>query len=413
MEYKLTQDINEAKEQVESLIKAFEKEANIFEDKAYKEAQVRVDFVNPLLKSLGWDVANEKGTNQLLRTVIQEESIDVEENEKLTKKNPDYTLQVLGQREFFIETKKVSIDIASSKKSAFQVRRYGWNASLGMSILTNFKTLIIYDCRFRPNSEDAPHVARFKVYSYKEYLDKFEEIYQLISLTAVQNGAIDAAFSFTKNEGDPFDDYFLDQINEWRRLFANDIVANNEGIQEAEINLLIQRLINRIIFLRICEDREIEIYETLKTVQNYEELKALFLESDKKYNSGLFDFIEDQLSLTLKISPELIISIFNNLYYPLSPYDFAVVDSTILSQIYERFLGNRLVLKDSGSIILEEEPEVVASDGVVPTPKLIVDRIIEETLTPIVQDKSIEELLALKYGDICCGSGSFLIGLFN
>lgn len=73
----------------------------------------------------------------------------------------------------------------------------------------------------------------------------------------------------------------MKQIENWREGLAIDIIANNTGFNNEEINFLVQRLLNRIIFLRICEDREIEKYETLKHIKSYDELKALFVRSDK------------------------------------------------------------------------------------------------------------------------------------
>src|SRR5690606_4413668 len=153
-------------------------------------------------------------------------------------------------------------------------------------------------------------------------------------------------FSVYERVGQTFDDYFLEQIESWRERLAISAVQRNERLGSEDINFLIQRLLNRIIFLRICEDRTIEKFETLKNIRSYEELKALFRQSDKKYNSGLFDFIEDNLSLNIQIDSEVLIEIFNELYYPLSPYDFTVVDPTILSQIYEKFLGSHVVLDE-------------------------------------------------------------------
>src|SRR5699024_2065383 len=133
----------------------------------------------------------------------------------------------------------------------------------------------------------------------------------------------------------------------------------------------------------------------------------------KKFNSGLFDFIEDTLSLNIDIDADVLIEIFNELYFPLSPYDFSVVDPTILSQIYERFLGRRITIETGRQFRISEAPEVSASNGVVPTPKIIVEQIVKDTLTPLAEDKSFEQLCSIKVADICCGSGTFLISTYD
>lgn len=413
MAYLVTKTKKESYEQLKMLIAAFEKDYPVLKASQYKEAQLRNDFLNPFLKTFGWDVENETGKTQFLRDVIQEEGIDVEEGNALAKKNPDYTLRIQGERRLFIEAKKVSIDIEKSKKAAFQTRRYGWNANLGISILTNFERLVVYDCRYKPTSVDEPNIARYKNIQYSEFLSEFDTLYQLLSFSSVASGYIDNYFTNNGHETVTFDDYFLKQIEGWRKRLAIEIISKNKGFNDEDINFLIQRLLNRIVFLRICEDREIERYETLKSIKTYDELKTLFIKSDKKYNSGLFDFIEDNFTLNIALNSDLLIEIFSELYYPESPYDFSVVDSTILSQIYERYLGSKITLLSPTEISIVEEPEVTASSGVVPTPKFVVENIVKETLNVLCDGKSYAEIEKLKIADICCGSGTFLISVYN
>lgn len=413
MAYIVTTTKEECFEQLKALLNAFEKEYIIYKTPKYSEAQLRIDFLNPLLKTFGWDVDNEQGKSQFLRNIIQEESIDVDDEDVITKRNPDYTLRIQGIRKVFIEAKKVSIDLSKDSKAAFQTRRYGWNANLGISILTNFETLVVYDCRYKPSIKDSVSSARYKVFHYSEFEKRFDELYDLLSFESIANGYIDEYFSLAEKEATTFDDEFLRQIENWRESLAKDVVANNPEINNEEINFLIQRLLNRIVFLRICEDREIERFETLKGIKNYNELKNLFVLSDKKYNSGLFDFIDDNFSLNINLNSEILIQIFNELYYPQSPYDFSIVDPTILSQIYERYLGSKIFIGEENQVFIVEEPEIAASNGVVPTPKLMVKNIVKETLTPIVNGKSFDEIQTLKIADICCGSGTFLISVYD
>lgn len=413
MAYNLKRVKQESFEQLKVLLAAFQKEYAVCKTPKYSEAQLRIDFINPLLKSFGWDVDNEAVQSQFLREIIQEETIDVAEEDAIAKKNPDYTLRVQGFRKLFIEAKKVSLDIEKSTKAAFQVRRYGWNANLGISILTNFEKLIVYDCRHKPNADDEPVVARYAVFHFSDFLTRFDELYALLSFQSVSSGYIDDYFSLTQKEVSTFDNYFLEQIETWRIRLAADIIENNSGLNEEDINFLVQRLLNRIVFLRICEDREIEKYKTLKKIKSYEDLKALFIRSDKKYNSGLFDFIEDIFSLKISLNSEILLEIFKELYYPESPYDFSVIDPTILSQIYERYLGSKIVIENEKEIAIVEEPEVAASNGVIPTPKLVVACIVNETLALLCEGKSLTQLQRLKLADICCGSGTFLLSIYD
>jgi N-6 DNA Methylase/TaqI-like C-terminal specificity domain len=413
MAYKICKNIEDCKTQLSMLVDAFGKGNKEYINKKYSEAQLRVDFINPFLKCFGWDVDNETKKTQLYREVIQEESIDVEEENKITKKNPDYTLKLLGQRTLFVEAKKACIDITKEKAPAFQTRRYGWSANLPFSILTNFDYLVIYDCTLKPELSDNASNNRYKIYYYEDFLKKIDEIYSLLSIDSVKDGSLDIVANTQLKGEESFDAHFLNQIENWRQKLAENVVANNIALNQEEINFLIQRLINKIIFLRICEDREIEKYETLKNTSSYEELKSIFIYSDKKYNSGLFSYIEEDLAQKITIENQVLIDIFSQLYYPISPYDFSVIDSDILSQIYEQYLGNKIELASDYSVSIVQEPEVVASNGVVPTPKRIVRQIIIETLEPLFSEIDFEKSLSFKIADICCGSGTFLLSVFD
>lgn len=413
MAYKICQNIDECREQLKDLVDAFGNGYEDYKKGAYSEAQVRIDFLNPLLKSFGWDVDNEARKTQLYREVIQEESIDVEEEDKITKKNPDYTLKQFGQRSLFVEAKKVSINITTEKAPAFQTRRYGWSANLPFSVLTNFEHLVFYDCTVKPELEDLASHNRYKSFQYTDFLDNLDELYSLLSFEAIKSGSLDRIDTGELRGEETFDNHFLNQIENWREVLAENLVENNAGLSQDDINFLIQRMINKIIFLRICEDREIEKYETLKNISTYDELKELFVASDDKYNSGLFSFIEDDLAQQITIDDQTLINIFDELYYPVSPYDFSVIDSDILSQIYEQYLGNKIELAADYSISIVQEPEVVASNGVVPTPKRIVKQIVSETLDNLYAESTFKDSLEFRIADICCGSGTFLLSVFD
>ncbi len=396
---------------IHELVEKYTKDRDTYLSTSYNETQLRNDFIDPLLKCFGWDVDNDKNSSHLLRDVIQEEYITVAG--EASKKNPDYTLRVNGIRKIFVEVKKPSIDILSSSRAAFQTRRYGWSANLGISILTNFEHIVIYDCRHKPLEGDSEVVARYKIYDFTELSNAYEDIYKLISYDSAFNGILDELFAIDKHEGVTFDEYFLSQIESWREKLAESAIMRNRDLNEEDANYVIQRILNRIIFLRICEDRSIEEYETVRNMHDYDDLKALFELSDTKFNSGLFACIDDALTSNVIIDSDVLCSIFEELYFPQSPYDFSVVDPTILSQIYERFLGRTVSISEGRVFEMQESPEVSASNGVVPTPRIIVEKIVKDTLSPLVDPLSLEEIWDLKIADICCGSGTFLISAYD
>ena len=85
MAYKVAKTKEECLVQLKDLIGAFNKEYAIYKTHKYSEAQLRIDFLNPLLKTFGWDVDNENRKSQFFCDVLQEESIDVKEEDTFDK----------------------------------------------------------------------------------------------------------------------------------------------------------------------------------------------------------------------------------------------------------------------------------------------------------------------------------------
>lgn len=393
------------------LVEAYQKHFKQYNRPDYNETEVRNDFVNPFFEILGWDVQNKKNLPQHLREVKHEASVFVEENGKQVKKKPDYEFHVGSTPYFFLETKKPNVDIMASKEAAFQTRRYGWNGNLEISVLSNFTDLVIYDTSVRPNENDKPSVAQVAHFHFTEYVDKFDEISRLLSYETVVSGAFEKTFENISSslKKEPFDKFFLSQIKEWRLVLSEDIVKNNSTINQETLNIFVQKLINRIVFLRICEDRELEKYESLKNIGTYAELKKVFTAADKKYDSGLFELIDGE---QFEISDSILVDIFKELYYPNSCYEFSIVDPFIIGQIYELFLEEEIVIKD-GIVVAERKPEIVDSQGVVNTPKNIADIIVKTTLTPLFSDEKFTEWDSYRIADICCGSGNFLLSAYE
>lgn len=406
------QDFTAQIQQVKTLVDTYQSHFEQYHRATYNETEVRVDFVNPFFQALGWDVLNERGLPQHLREVKHEANVVVEEGGESRKKRPDYSFRAGTEPCFFLETKKPAVDIRTATEPAFQLRRYGWSGNLTVSILTNFTDLLIYDCSVRPLEDDLANKALVAHYHYTEYADKFEEIYSLISKDAVVSGAFADKFSTISSSlvKEPFDDYFLNQIRRWRNVLSQDILDNNADLDTDVLNIFVQKILNRIVFLRICEDRSFEQYETLKGITTYTQLRALFLVADRKYDSGLFDLIDEQ---TLTVSDDVIVDIFHDLYYPNSSYEFSVVDPYIIGQIYEAFLVETITITEDGSITCVEKPEAVDSQGAVNTPKNIADFIVEETLSRLFTGKTPDEVSGYRIADICCGSGNFLLSAYE
>lgn len=397
---------------LEALVKKYEDGIDGHNDPKYNETQLRNDFLDPFFELLGWDIRNESGKPTNEREVLVEEGLKA--GAGANTKKPDYTFRLFGERKFFTEAKKPSVKIETNADAAKQVRRYGYTANLKISVLSNFEYLIIYDCSDRVGAEDSFQKGLVKTYHYTQYVEKFDEIQKLIGREAVYTGGFDQEWEHIEAKADKIsvDELFLSQINEWRLLLGQEILNQQKDIDKDTLNDQVQSYLNRIVFLRVCEDRNLEEYKTLLNFADAEDFQALvdkFRAADTRYNSGLFDqLLSDDIIGNIS---SVFWQIIKQLYYPESPYSFSVFSSDILGRIYEVFLTEQLQI--NGEVVaLEKKPDNVDKD-IVSTPTHIIQDIIRATIVPHCHGKTDEEILSIKVADISCGSGSFLLEIFQ
>jgi len=406
-----------ALEQVCMLVENFRRNESDYcrQGSQYTETELRRDFIDPFFKALGWDVENSAALPQHLREVVHEAKVTL--SSRSHQKKPDYAFRLAGTRKFFVETKKPSVAVERDPKSTFQLRRYGWSAKLPVSVLSNFRHLIIYDCRHRPDENDDFRTCRIKSYSYLDYERHFDEIHELLSRESVYTGMFDSRFAVPVLKGTIlFDEYFLAQIERWRLSLATDILRKNPHLAEDELNYLAESFINRIVFLRICEDREIEKYETLletTKAATRKKLLEIFEKADRRYNSGIFDFRKDTISLSVRVSDNALIAIISELYYPKSPYIFSVVESNIIGDIYELFLTKRITITKKRKVRIVRKPETPHDLGIVTTPSVIVHELVRRTIKPLCEGKDPDQISKLRFLDMACGSGTFLLEAYT
>lgn len=406
----------QAHNKISELVERFNEQLISYKKAEYNETLTRRDFIDPFFKALGWDMDNSNGYAEAYREVIHEDKVKIGG----ATKAPDYSFRLSGgKRLFFVEAKKPSVFIKDEILPAYQIRRYGWSAKLPISIITDFEEFAVYDCTKKPNTADKASNARVKYLTFKDYINEFDFLWDTFSKEKVLKGSFDkfVASDTHKKGTTTVDKEFLQSLDHWRTLIAIDICKQNKNLDEDEINFAVQQTIDRLIFLRIAEDRSVEPYGQLKESilhgNYYDNLFHLFRNADDKYNSGLFDFKKDQISKHLVIDNKVIKTIVNDLYYPQSPYEFSVLSVEILGSAYEQFLGKQIRVDQLHRAKIEEKPEVRKAGGVYYTPQYVVDYIVQNTVGKLTEGKTPQEVSKIKIVDPACGSGSFLIGAYK
>ncbi|WP_417428651.1 Eco57I restriction-modification methylase domain-containing protein [Halpernia sp.] len=417
-------------DEVKLLIKDFKSNEDYYVSPKYAEAEVRQDFIDKFFTLLDWDVTHNFQKNPF------EQEVKVEKPQRQegmqSQKRADYAFSLAPnykQTQFFVEAKKPSRLLRQNRNDYFQTAKYGWNSQTGISILTDFQEFVIIDCRFKPDFETILQ-NQIKYYNYQDFLDeeKFAEIYFLFSREAVAEGKLrnyieqlpkpkvsGKQLKLFGGKFKPIDEDFLEYIDEIRKNLALAFYQNNPNLEDYELTEATQRTIDRLVFMRFLEDKQIEPDDVMHHIATAQFPWQKFVETckrfDAKYNGIIFKkhFIDDDFQ---GANEELFRSICTDLDHTNTPYDFNYFPIHILGNIYERFLG-KIIIIENGKASIELKPEVRKAGGVFYTPKYIVDYIVENTIGKLIANKTPKQISALTFADIACGSGSFLIGVYE
>lgn len=403
------------KARLQELVANFDRDRGHFYSKRYLEAQVRLDFITPFFEALGWDTVNKAGLRQDQREVLVERGADD------TLGRPDYNFRISGQTKFFVEAKAPSEPL-STIKHIMQAKSYVWNTrDVFFVMLTDFAELRLYDASIRPDDRKPDEGLLLKL-AYPDYLNNVEKLWEF-SKERVTAGSLDALLpqgTRVARMRIPVDQAFLDEMTEWREDLAKAIYKNNPSLTARQLNEIVQRLLDRIVFIRIAEDRRIiEKRQLADAVDEwkarggkyhiFEWLQDLFARINDDFNGEIF---KPRESDKIKPESEVLARIIERLYPPKSPYRFDVIGVELLGSIYERYLG-KTIRATVKQVRVEDKPEVRHAGGVYYTPKYIVDHIVKQTVGKIIDGKTPKQIENVHILDPACGSGSFLIGAFQ
>lgn len=366
----------------------------------YSEAQLRLDFLDKFLRIFGWDVNNDDGKPQGLRDVVVERTL----TEEGASGRPDYRLRVDGRDRIPLEAKKPAVQLSTSAASATQARSYGFTLQRPAAILSNFAETVIYDTTLPPEDGDGPDVAVLPGcrFGWGEYVERFDELWEHLSYEVVASEKFYEVYEYTEppRGQSAFDQTFLAHFRDWRLRLAQMIADENPTLEAADVGRRTQRLLNALLFLRVCEDRNIGKYKDLLAAANDAKLVEEFEAADKVFNAGLFSVLQNTA-----VSTKTLKSVVSAMYWPQSKFAYALLDADTLSAVYEQYLAERVVFDPIRRVLLQAKPELTHSGGVVPTPLDVVNYLLDDALAAVAPAGTLSADLSLL--DPALGSGIF------
>ena len=402
-----------ARAELKSLVEKCERIHAGSEISKYNEDRTRTELIDLLFKSLGWDVYNTHTDDE----VVRQESV----KSRGSTKKVDYAFKSGGVTKFFVEAKGLREDLEDDK-FARQAIEYGFNRSIRYAVLTNFAKLKVFNCEW-----SEPNIVRNLVFelNFKQFLSSgdFDKLW-LLSKESFKTNALDeyARSIGKRTPSKEVADLLLEQMGIWRQKLSSDL-SKRYGAKylDYDIDEAVQWLLNRLIFMRHCEDRGIEEESLLAYLRQYEQtgrglwakVHRLFSDYDGWYDSSLFraPALIDQMELDDK----LVADVIRSLYYTPDGnrrYNFALIPADILGNMYEQYLSH-LLRKTPVRAKLEEKHAHRKEQGIYYTPTYIVDYIVKNTLGEMLKGMKPADAAKIRVLDPACGSGSFLLKVFD
>lgn len=385
----------QAKQKIQKLIDRYE--ALSPQEMLMNEETTKAKFIRPLFEALGWDF---------------EEDVLLEDN--VSHKRVDYNFRINGRTKFFLEAKPLKADI-DNLEYAKQATNYAWLKNVNWAILSDFEGIRVF---YPAERGQAKSCRRF---NYRDYVTNFDELW-ILSKESFQSDLLDkrAIEWGAKPEEIKVSKQLAEDMNTWRNKLSHNLHIWNNELTEDQLDEGVQKILDRFIFMRSCEDRGLED-DTLQSrfriwrkeghkekFLNY--LKPLVEEYRKTYNSGLFD---EHLCEKFNSDTGDFDEIIRGLYHSKNgqDYNFKDIDADALGSVYEQYLGH--LLQKASKTDKDDSKKKRKSQGIYYTPTFIVDYIVENTVGRVLKEKNLEEIANLKILDPACGSGSFLIKAFD
>ena len=406
-------DKETAKREVEKLV---EKYNQYKEDKDLmkNERQICDSLIRPFFRDvLGWNI---------------EDPYEFKSEYTQGGKRMDYMACVEGVSQFIVEAKAPSREIKDNTSFYRQTIQYAESKGKDFAVLTNFRHFIIFRAGIETRGPLVNEIIKIDLLNLTD--KSFDFLWYFSKEFWVEKGEENPLYS-VKNlkKKRPLDEVLVEDMSKWREYLLRSLEAISKGRYDFKneekleyIEEEVQRFVDRLIFMCYCEDKQLNDNELKPLLQEYrsrhvgektfiiKQIKKLFETYNKIYNSDLF---KKGLCDEFEFDDSILSEILEDLrgYYGGLPYDFSVIGADILGRAYENFLGHII----TGKKRFKEKKDIGKRKkmGIYYTPQYIVNYIVKNTVREYIKNKSFEEILKIKILDPACGSGSFLIKVFD
>jgi hypothetical protein len=391
-----------------NLVKKF-KAISAAERKSMNENATRQGYIPPLFHALGWNMDNVN---------------EVSPETKVSRGWVDFSFRIGGIPRYFLETKRASEDL-NDPRWVQQAIDYAWTKSVTWALLSDFEGLRVFNAEWK---ETDPFRAQFIEFDLDTYLTKFEYLWWLSrEETAAGRLEREADKVGKRIKRLPVSHLLFDDLKSWRSELYKGLRGYNPLYSPAQIDEAVLRLLNRLIFIRTAEDREVEPLRLMPLLRELEDkrqldklsvkLVELFRQFDATYNSELFALHFSEELYCDRIPMEALIrGLYEKNYVR---YNFNTLEADVLGMAYEQYLGHIVTEAQAETGLLaaashvDEKRTKRKSQGIYYTPAFVTRYIVQQTVGRYLGEHGYNPSKPPRILDMACGSGSFLIEAFD
>ncbi len=201
----------------------------------------------PLFAALGWDTENRKVKDE----VVAERHVG-------KRKRVDYGFRLKSVTQFYLEAKNLKEDL-EDEATLDQAVNYSYLKGIPWAVVSNFERTIVLEA----DSEATSSKGRiFLNLTEDKYLDQLADL-GLLSRKSFAGGEIEevAERHGRKPRRKPVGEQLLLDLDGFRESLTKDIQRLNRekvGGDEVRLDEAVQRILDRLLFMRAAEDRGME-----------------------------------------------------------------------------------------------------------------------------------------------------------
>jgi len=378
----------------------------------------------PMLSALGWQKKNGTPTGQLAGYVE-------------VKLKPVGILGMVGETpQFLFGPVSNSLPFAGTEEAA-ELMSYSYNKDAPWLILSDLNLITVFNVLESVKVSPARRSPRLSI-RFDDLLVSTHELENWLGFEAVKEGnlaELDQEVRRTRGIALPVTDKLFEQMRRWRMELVEQITIRS-SLTPNEADILVNRLLNRLLFMRVCEDRGFGEQPSLELItgnsnssqgnrQLLEQVRSSFRKYHERYNTELFKLSDVDSFFFSEDTLARIISGLHSPGFPSVKYDFSVIDADILGAMYEQYVRLRAAWQAPATISSDNVQQsflpiprttLVTGGkvaGIYYTPKYIVEHIVQQTVGYWFKNTPASTETAPSVLDMSCGSGSFLLAAYQ